>query len=41
MPTNENENKTDEIKKWEEKIKQKDLKYKTKNIYIILINLKQ
>ena len=41
MPTNENENKTDKIKKWEEKIKQKDLKYKTKNIYIILINLKQ
>ena len=30
MRTNESKNEIDEIKKWEEKIKRKDLKYKTK-----------
>ena len=29
MRTNQIKNETDEIKKWEEKIKLKDLKYKT------------
>ena len=31
MRTNEIKNEIDEIKKWEERIKQKDLKNKTKN----------
>ena len=30
MRTNESKNEIDEIKKWEEKIKRKGLKYKTK-----------
>ena len=30
-----------EIKKWEEKIKQKDVKHKKINIHIIFINMKQ
>ena len=34
MRTNESKNEIDEIKKWEEKIKRKDLKYKTKQKYI-------
>ena len=35
--TNEIKNKIDEIKKWEEKIKRKDLKYE-KNTYMIFSN---
>ena len=38
---NENKNKIGEIKKWEEKIKKKDLKYDTKNTYMIFSNMKQ
>ena len=34
MVTNEIKNEIDEIRKWEDKIKRKDLKYKTKNIFI-------
>ena len=34
MRTNEIKNEIDEIGKWEDKIKRKDLKYKTKNIFI-------
>ena len=30
MKTNEIKNEIDEVRKWEEKIKQKDLKYETK-----------
>ena len=37
----ENKNEIYEIKKMEEKIKRKDLKYETKNTYIIFNNLKQ
>ena len=41
MKTNEIKNEMYEIKKWKEKIKRKDLKNKTKNIYMIFSNLKQ
>ena len=42
MRTNEIKNEIYEIKKWEEKIKRKDLKYETKIcIYIISSNMKQ
>ena len=42
MRTNEIKNVIDEIKKWEENIKRKDLKYETKkNTYIIFNNMKQ
>ena len=34
MRNNEIKNEIGEIKKWEEKIKQKDLKYETKKIHI-------
>ena len=40
MQTNEIKNEIYEIKKWEEKIKQKDLKYK-KNTHMTLSNMKQ
>ena len=33
MRTNEIKNEIDEIKKWEQKIKRKDLKYEIKSIY--------
>ena len=41
MRTGEIKNEIDEIRKWEEKINRKDLKYKNRNIYMILNNLKQ
>ena len=41
MRTNEIKNEIDEIEKWEEKNKQKDLKYQTKNAYMIFSNMKQ
>ena len=41
MKTNEIKNEMYEIKKWKEKIKRKDLKNKTKNIYMIFSNMKQ
>ena len=41
MRTNEIKNELDEIKKWEEKIKRKDLKYETKKIYTTSSNMKQ
>ena len=34
MRTNEFKNEIHEIRKWEEKIKRKDLKYETKKTYI-------
>ena len=34
MENNEIKNEIDEIKKWEEKIKRKDLKYEAKKIHI-------
>ena len=40
MKTNEIKHEIYEIKKWEEKIKQKDLKYK-KNTHMTLSNMKQ
>ena len=41
MKTNEIKNEMYEIKKWKEKIKRKDLKNITKNIYMIFSNMKQ
>ena len=41
MRNNEIKNEMGEIKKWEEKVKQKDLKYERKNTSIIFSNLKQ
>ena len=42
MRTKEIRNEIDEIKKWEDKIKQKDLKYETnKYVYMNFKNLKQ
>ena len=41
MITNEIKNEIYEIKEWEEKIKWKDLKYETKNTYMIFSNMKQ
>ena len=41
MRTNKIKNEIDEIRKWEGKIKQKDLKYETINIYMVFNNLKQ
>ena len=41
MRTNEMKNETDEIKKWKEKIKREDLKYKTKKYTMIFSNIKQ
>ena len=40
MRTNEIKNKLDKIKKWEDKIKRKDLKYET-NKYIYIYNFQQ
>ena len=34
MRTNEIKNEIDEIKKWEQKIKRRDLKYDTKKIHV-------
>ena len=41
MRNNEIKNKIDEIKKWKEKVKRKDLKYETKNTYMTFNNMKQ
>ena len=41
MRINEIKNEIGEIKKWEEKIERKDLKYKTKNTHMIFSNMKQ
>ena len=41
MRTNKIKNEIDEIQKWEEKSKRKDLKYETKNTYMIFSNMKQ
>ena len=41
MRTNKIKNEIFEIKKWEEKIKQKDLKYEKIIIYMIFKNLRQ
>ena len=41
MRTNEIKNEMDEIKKWEEKINRKDLKYETKNTHLLFRNMKQ
>ena len=38
MGTNEIKIELDEVKEWEEKIKRRELKYETKNIYLILSN---
>ena len=41
METNEIKIELDEVKEWGEKIKRKELKYETKNIYLIFSNKKQ
>ena len=41
MRINEIKDEIDEIKKWEEKIKWKELKYKQKSTYMIFSNMKQ
>ena len=38
MGTNEIKIELDEVKEWGEKIKRRELKYETKNIYLILSN---
>ena len=44
MRTNQIKNEIDEIKKWQKKIQQRDLKYETKkqtNTYFIFSNMKR
>ena len=41
MRINKIKDEIDEIKKWEEKIKRKELKYKQKSTYMIFSNMKQ